>query len=102
MSYPETLPAEDPDPFDELKTGAEVAAFVYKRFRPGGLRDLLVHDGSMPLEREWVLLSVRRVLESYESSVIQEWWPDSRRGHRCGRTRTAPLTTAASCAIRAI
>jgi len=53
MSYPETLPAEDPDPFDELKTGAEVAAFVYKRFRPGGLRDLLVHDGSMPLEREW-------------------------------------------------
>src|SRR6478736_5318199 len=47
-------------------------------------------------------LSVRRVLESYESSVIQEWWPDSRRGHRCGRTRTAPVTTAASCAIRAI
>jgi len=55
MSYPETLPAEDPHPFDELKTGAEVAAFVYKRFGPGGLRDLLAHDGSMPLEREWVL-----------------------------------------------
>src|SRR6476661_1956211 len=47
-------------------------------------------------------VSVRRVLESYESSVIQEWWPDSKRGHQCGRTRTAPVTTAASCAIRAI
>src|SRR5258705_10027108 len=43
------------------------------------------------------LVSVRRVLESYESSVIQGWWPDSRRGHRCGRVRTAPVTTAASC-----
>src|SRR3981081_3966779 len=41
-------------------------------------------------------------LESYESPVIQEWWPDSRRGHRCGRARTAPVTTAASCDIRAI
>src|SRR5258708_6249514 len=48
------------------------------------------------------LVSVRRVLESYESSVIQEWWPDSRRGHRCGRAKTAPVTTAASCDIRAI
>jgi len=27
--------------------------------------------------------------------VIQEWWPDSRRGHRCGRAKTAPVTTAA-------
>src|SRR5450631_4313235 len=26
-----------------------------------------------------VLVSVRRVLESYESVVIQGWWPDSRR-----------------------
>src|SRR6516225_3399986 len=25
-----------------------------------------------------ILVSVRRVLESYESYVIQEWWPDSR------------------------
>src|SRR4030088_2217090 len=49
-----------------------------------------------------VLVSVRKVLESYESPVIQEWWPDSRRGHRCGRARTAPVTTAASCDIRAI
>lgn len=48
------------------------------------------------------LVSVRRVLESYESPVIQGWWPDSRRGHRCGRARTAPVTTAASCDIRAI
>jgi len=47
-------------------------------------------------------VSVRRVLESYESYVIQGWWPDSRRGHRCGRARTAPVTTAASCDIRAI
>src|ERR1017187_9558975 len=49
-----------------------------------------------------LLVSVRRVLESYESPVIQEWWPDSRRGHRCGRARTAPATTAASCDIRVI
>src|SRR5450755_4535413 len=49
-----------------------------------------------------ILVSVRKVLESYESAVIQEWWPDSRRGHRCGRARTAPVTTAASCDIRAI
>src|SRR5450631_971199 len=49
-----------------------------------------------------LLVSVRRVLESYESPVIQEWWPDSRRGRRCGRARTAPVTTAASCDIRAI
>src|SRR5665811_1682418 len=56
------------------------------------------------LNTRWrmILVSVRRVLESYESSVIQEWWPDSRRGHRCGRARTAPVTTAASCDIRAI
>src|SRR5258708_27061024 len=47
-------------------------------------------------------VSVRRVLESYESPVIQEWWPDSRRGHRCGRARTAPVTTVANCDIRAI
>ena len=26
-------------------------------------------------------------LKSYESFVIQEWWPDSRRGHRCGRAK---------------
>ena len=26
-----------------------------------------------------LLVSVRRVLESYESVVIQGWWPDSRR-----------------------
>src|SRR6266446_1909363 len=54
------------------------------------------------LSQDEVLVSVRRVLESYESSVIQEWWPDSRRGHRCGRARTAPATTAASCDIPAI
>src|ERR1035437_2099114 len=28
---------------------------------------------------EGSLVSVRRVLESYESVVIQGWWPDSRR-----------------------
>src|SRR6185295_13914436 len=48
------------------------------------------------------LVSVRRVRDSDESSVIQEWWPDSKRSHQCGRTRTAPVTTAASCGIRAI
>src|SRR6516225_3075991 len=30
------------------------------------------------LETHCTLVSVRRVLESYESYVIQEWWPDSR------------------------
>src|SRR3981189_2442066 len=61
-------------------------------------RKVLYRRGGLVL----VLVSVRRVLESNESSVIQGWWPDSRRGHRCGRARTAPVTTAASCDIRAI
>src|SRR5258707_1913838 len=50
-----------------------------------------------------ILVSVRRVLESYESSVIQEWWPDSRRGHRCGRARTkarSKETTSAGGGLR--
>ena len=28
-----------------------------------------------------VLVSIRRVVESSESVVIQGWWPDSQRGH---------------------
>src|ERR1700760_4356788 len=40
-----------------------------------------------------LLVSVREHVESFESFVIQEWWLDSRRGHRCGRQRTADATT---------
>jgi hypothetical protein len=47
-----------------------------------------------------VLVSVREHIESCESFVIQEWWPDSRRVTRCGRQRTAHATTAADYATR--
>src|SRR6266496_2798822 len=40
-------------------------------------------------------VSVRKHIESLESVVIQRWWPDSGEGHRCGRRRTANVTTAA-------
>ncbi len=43
-----------------------------------------------------VSVSVREHLESLESVVIQERWPDSRRVTECGRQRTASVTTAAS------
>ena len=35
------------------------------------------------------------MLNSSESFVIQEWWPEFEEGHRCGRRRTADGTTAA-------
>src|SRR6202035_6141078 len=35
------------------------------------------------------LVSVREVVESDESFVIQGWRPDSRRSRRCGRPKTA-------------
>jgi len=48
-------------------------------------------------------LSVRReVVESDESFVIQGRWPDSRRGRRCGRPKTALNTIVTSCVIPAI
>jgi len=47
------------------------------------------------------LVSVREHIESSESVVIQGWWPDSWRDHRCGRQRTADATTAANCDTRA-
>lgn len=49
-----------------------------------------------------LLVSVREQVESSESFVIQVWWPDSRRGHQCGRQRTAGDTIAAHYDIRAI
>ncbi len=47
------------------------------------------------------LVSVRKLLESYESGVIQGR-PLIRRGRRCGLLTTALATTATSCATRAI
>jgi hypothetical protein len=49
-----------------------------------------------------LLVSVPEHLESYESFVIQEGWPDSRRVTRCGQQKTVRATTAADCATRAI
>jgi hypothetical protein len=95
------LPSVDVDSFNiELKDddgylGDRASKGAFRKILDA-LREPLKKNGDDPL------VSVRRVLEPYESSVIQEWWPDSRRDHRCGRTRTAPVTTAASCAIRAI
>src|ERR1700730_9389853 len=48
------------------------------------------------------LLSVREVVESDESFVIQGWRPDSRRSRRCGCPKTAQNTIVTNCAIRAI
>src|SRR3984893_12473135 len=48
------------------------------------------------------LVSVREVVESDESFVIQGWRPDSRRSRRCGRPKTAQNTIVTNCAIRAI
>jgi hypothetical protein len=47
------------------------------------------------------LVSVREHLESSESFVIQGWRSDLK-GRRCGRRRTAVVTTEAGYAIRAI
>src|SRR5258708_29151872 len=85
----------------DLKAG-EQRSPEYLKVNPKGRVPALATDRGVLTEIPVILVSVRRVLESYESSVIQEWWPDSRRGHRCGRARTAPVKTAASCDIRAI
>ena len=47
-------------------------------WRPYTLRVDSRACGRVPLGRALLLVSVRRVLESYEV-VIQGWWPDSRR-----------------------
>jgi hypothetical protein len=54
MSYPEGFTVEEPDAFDELKTGGEVCAFIYRQFGEDGLRALLAHDVDKPFDREWV------------------------------------------------
>src|ERR1019366_137817 len=51
---------------------------------------------------EKLLVSVREVVESDESFVIQGRRPDSRRGRRCGRPTHARNTIVTSFAIRAI
>jgi hypothetical protein len=40
------------------------------------------------------LVSVLKLVESFESFVIQGRWPDSRRDRRCGRMRTERNTIA--------
>jgi hypothetical protein len=54
MSDPDDRPTEEPDPFDELRTGGEVAAFVYRKAGEDGLRALLALDVDKPLDREWI------------------------------------------------
>src|SRR6516164_9694261 len=46
------------------------------------------------------LVSVRKHFESFESFVIQSGDLIRERHHRCGRRRTADVTTAANCDIR--
>jgi len=49
-----------------------------------------------------LLVSVRRVLESYESPVMQGWWPDSRRGSPMWTSKNrAALLVAAPLAAQA-
>src|SRR5215467_11943583 len=47
-----------------------------------------------------VLVSVRKHFESFESFVIQSGDLIREGHHRCGRRRTADVTTAANCDIR--
>ena len=54
------------------------------------------------ISRLVLLVSVREVVESDESFVIQGWRPDSRRSRRYGRPKTAQNTIVTNCAIRAI
>jgi hypothetical protein len=54
MSDPDDRPTEEPDPFDELRTGGEVAAFVYRKAGEDGLRALPALDVDKPLDREWI------------------------------------------------
>src|SRR5882757_3764305 len=86
----------------KLPNGVSYTAAVFAYSLPDFVRKMgSVHFGRYLLYRQRSrshrALAPGRVLESYESPVIQEWWPDSRRGHRCGRAKTAPVTTAASC-----
>src|SRR6266508_6178263 len=50
--------------------------------------------------RYGVLVSVRKHFESFESFVIQSGDLIREGHHRCGRRRTADVTTAANCDIR--
>src|SRR6516164_2109077 len=47
-----------------------------------------------------ILVSVRKHFESFESFVIQSGDLIREGHHRCGRRRTADVTTAANCDIR--
>src|ERR1019366_807895 len=47
--------------------------------RPGTPSGIRLHQGLLGRILIRVSVSVRRVFESYEPVVIQEWWPDSRR-----------------------
>lgn len=69
-----------------------------------GFPDGLTIIGPEPLDENKLALAlepVRRKLESDESVVIQWRRPDSYGSLRCGRRKTAPVTTAACCGIPA-
>src|SRR5258707_13518854 len=55
-------------------------------------------------DERWIrsLVSVRKQFESFESFVIQSGDLVREGHHRCGQGRTADVTTAANCDIRAI
>src|SRR5262249_8388081 len=56
-------------------------------------------DPDTAWDRLW-LVSVRKHFESFESLVIQSGDLIREGHHRCGRRRTADVTTAANCDIR--
>jgi putative ABC transport system substrate-binding protein len=60
-----------------------------------GLHELRWVEGSnIRIDYRWPSVSVRRLLDSFESLGFDGAHPDSRRGLHCGRTRTGRSTTA--------
>src|SRR5215472_2830730 len=108
-------------PRDHFRCGPKQVAYqaVYARGpRAGRIRRMRAMSGSAELshhfcklpeflsnafaEEENALVSVRKHFESFESFVIQSGDLIRERHHRCGRRRTADVTTAANCDIRVI